>query len=1066
MLSSTCACFVASPRSANRLSVEFSKIDRAMIARLFCLIPLCVALSCAPAIAQGWDKDKPLAPSVVVDLGTPQVWTMEQAHYLLERNRARDLGLLEQDPSPLNPNDTVGVRAQSLQTLLTGSVSFDQSLGAKNRAASSQFNTQVSQYNTLFKQRDALMGQQAAVSGALAAANLQLTTLQAATTPDTATITAQQTLITQLTAQNSALSSEITSLNGIMGTAPTAPALTTSQPAEESSATALGDNPTFDALVKSLATGPNASKLSASVQLDNYINFQYEMAAKQLTLLRDQVGPNNRVLFLELPHSIYVTDKVHVYPYIGGIWGSYLVQSWWTVGGALQVKPLSDLAIERGAHRAPTMEEAAELNRNFHGFAASAIESVNQKMQKDLDAAQEQRRQKEEQLKKDYEESKEKPRLQGFSPAKSATRITAEEAAKDAALTQQSVELEQKYNTAVQAEEKVYSQELDQLSKRANDDINVIETAEKRSSKALELFFVRSGADPATLKDNPELVSDSYNLLQFLDKVPTDDQTIFEDWVRYWLYSFIPREKGNPGSLTAPIYTLDLIPRQSSYNVTEANTSTHQVGFAGVFGWLSGLGARARYERQKQEFDQFTQVETYATAFGKGDYTFGWTFGPTPGTKEINAGLRTTYAILVVPKDARIVRLNAVGCGYRRRNVPRNPFSLNADELNGDGQAIYGAQHKLDQEDCGTVHTFDIGVPSGDDDFWISDAQYKAVPAGQRVMIRISGRFGDQIGVLVNGTPLQKVPSITQPMLTPAGYAVPANAGDLGTQGVFELVHTRNPKDILGSDIVASFTMPATYTGTPKIMIVSAARDMLVNSATGEDKKRFQGGDHLLDDDVEGPMFYALPAISRVDPTYPDYGNDPKNQNVDLKIVGRGFDTHITSTLVIGTKAYKPYADLKTKFDPSTEYQVIADGAIIEVTADRQKNFPQMSIDYISQSGKQMVDATVTRDDSGGPALMSGCSGVLSAPAKKNNQPVTITLKGSFFSPAVSPTVSPTSKGDDGKPIGAVPHFVSAGEWQIDAQVPTGTTSVQVTLKPSIAGNQRELPCPISKVKK
>jgi hypothetical protein len=47
-------------------------------------------------------------------------------------------------------------------------------------------------------------------------------------------------------------------------------------------------------------------KLNASLMLDNFLQMQYEIIAKQLTLLRDEVGPGERLLFLELPQTINV----------------------------------------------------------------------------------------------------------------------------------------------------------------------------------------------------------------------------------------------------------------------------------------------------------------------------------------------------------------------------------------------------------------------------------------------------------------------------------------------------------------------------------------------------------------------------------------------------------------------------------------------------------------------------------------------------------------------------------------------------------------------------------------
>jgi hypothetical protein len=1054
---------------------------------LLVLLPVVSALACVPALAQGWDKEKALAPSVIVDLGTPQIFTMEQAHYLLERNRALDLGLQEQNPSPLNPNDTAGVRASALQTLFSGSVSFDAALGAKNRAAVTQFNSQVAQYNALYSQRAVYMAQQAAVTGALAAAQIQLQTLQAASPPAAQAIAQQQNLISQLTAQNTMLSSEITSLDSVIGTAPTVPNISTSAPADETTATALGSNSTFDNIVKGFNTGPGASKLSASVQLDNYVNFQYEMVAKQLTLLQDQAGPNSRVLFVELPHSIYVTNKLHLYPYFGGLWGNHLVQSWWTIGGALQVKPLNEWAVGNGAHRPPTLLEAIELNRKFEAFAktgmalvranelnelkrlddmhAAKVKQLNAAAAATINDLEAQKKSLQAPAAPSHESIKETPESKKATkcdcPADNAAkRPTAADlsAREERILSQLSADLAQEDDTYKVARQKATDAQMpEQISATAAQSISYL------ALKAFLSSYASTEYHQADAKAGESPISGNFNIFPGSGS-NTEDRINFDAWASYWLYGAIGRETGTPGSDSAPIYAIDLIPRQSSLNVAEANTSTRQIGFAGVFSWLSGLGARARYERQKQEFSQYTQVETYATAFGKGDYTFGWTFGPTPGTKQIGAGLRTTYAILVVPKDTRVVRLNAIGCGYRRREVPRNPFApatgeMKEPESNG-LQTWTGptTQNKLDSEDCGRLRTFDVDVPNSDDNFWIENAQYTPVPAGQRATVTISGRFGDTVGVLVNGTPLQKVPSVTQPLLTPPGYTVPANAGDAGTQGVFEIVHTRNPRtDDIGSDIVVSFTMPVTFVGTPRITIVSAARDKLVNEVPSGNKL-FKG--NLLDDDPAGPMFYPLPAITRVDA---DYSNDSVNTTV--KIVGRGFDTRETSSFVFGTEPLRLHTDPNSPLIEG-EYQVLANGAIIHAFIERKKYFPQWSIDYVSQRGKQVVDATITRDDSAGPAVLdTGCTFTADV-AKDGNLPVKITVTGKFFSSSMT-----TALAFPGKSASATPftqQFVSANEWDFTATVPVGTSQIAISFTPAPATKNltRTVICTVPPAKK
>ncbi len=305
---------------------------------------------------------------MIIDIGRPHAWTLEEARYLLERNRQRDLGLQEKDPSPLDPNDTVGVRANAFRTLLSGSVQFDQSVGAKNRAASTQYAKDIARYNSLRNQLTGLIAKQANVTTQLSAAQAQLTALNNTNPQNTAEIAAQTNLVNQLTADNATLTTEISTIQTATATEP-ALNVSTSIPSDETTQSALGDDPAFDAMLKGFAPGAGTSKLAASIQLDNYINMQYEMVAKQLTLLRDQAGPTSRVLIVELPHSIYSTSKLHLWPDFGTMWGNFIVQSWWKIDATISCQPIDPNPRDLPPpYRCPDSEELLQLQRGFNTY--------------------------------------------------------------------------------------------------------------------------------------------------------------------------------------------------------------------------------------------------------------------------------------------------------------------------------------------------------------------------------------------------------------------------------------------------------------------------------------------------------------------------------------------------------------------------------------------------------------------------------------------------------------------------------------------------------------------------
>lgn len=102
------------------------------------------------------------------------------------------------------------------------------------------------------------------------------------------------------------LKSQITSLTTTADTATAAP--TFESPALSNTAGTLPDSDAFKAFMDKAVKEAGKPDLTASMKLDNFVGMQYEIIAKQLTLLRDEVGPDDRVIFFELPASLYTVD--------------------------------------------------------------------------------------------------------------------------------------------------------------------------------------------------------------------------------------------------------------------------------------------------------------------------------------------------------------------------------------------------------------------------------------------------------------------------------------------------------------------------------------------------------------------------------------------------------------------------------------------------------------------------------------------------------------------------------------------------------------------------------------
>lgn len=878
--------------------------------------------------AQGTDGKDFISPTVIVTLGKPNVWTLEQAHYLLEKNRAHDLGISAADVGALDANEVVGFRIDAIKSLFNAQVQFDQSLGAKNRAGARQFEIDSARFNDLRRQQDELRSRQAAVAEQLATAQFQVDILEPQSTANPSDLSLKNELVKaqanvkKLTSEKAALDAYSTSLSSATSSAPNLNVSST-LPQDTSTATALGQNATFDKILGNIPAGLTQSRLGASIRLDNYINMQYEIVAKQLTLLRDEAGPNNLVLFVELPQSIYATQKFKPYPDIAALWGHHLVQTWWRIDSIQIAKAQAfsdtDNHIERADEIPPP--DTAQL-KTIAYLAQHCSNSV---------------------LKSHFLISGEpspKP-----NPKQEPTQP--------------------------------------QNEKEKPDCPNSDSTADLAT-------WAKTSPRGASLLATTDLGNATAWMQQWdYQKINLDSQETSVQGLRL---------RNDSEQATDLSYALDLIPRQSALNVAEAHSVSRAYGFAGLFGLLSGLGFKARYERQHDQYDQFLQQEVFASAFGKGERQFGWTFGPLPGTKRLAPGLRTTYAVIVVPKGTRTFELTGYGCAFRRRTVPDNPFAFDGGKSRSD--------------DCRQKSTFVVEVPSAKESFWVRNVYYRPVSAGQRTTVEIQGDFTPQVGVLVNGSPLQRVVSLGDPLLERAAFNVPPNAGEGGVQGVFEAVGKKT--------LLLSFTMPATYVGTPRIALISPTKAMVINGF----KVRVNGVAQKLES--ADPIFIKPTTITRVAPEYCSAGCSPATEMVKLQIFGSRLKPSAgenePSLLVNG----KPLA-LQAGSPPLGSYSIINDG-LIQAVVKRDEVFPHWHIDYFvhDPNGDQV---SFSRDDDG-PIRTISCKLVEPKKAEKDKpQLVHALLTGDFLNSAFTPT------GNKNLSLTATSYEDSKRSWDIQGTV-------------------------------
>jgi hypothetical protein len=648
-----------------------------------------------------------------VTIGEPTVWSLEQAHYLLKRMHSVDDGLKTHMPSEteLDANALNGSRIEILQTLFGAALEFDQPKGVKNQAAVQIFEDSLGRRQELRARLDQRRTQLADAFARITELQVQRTAMTSdpnATDQDRARTDAA---IAAAQAEKDALQAEITSLNTEL-TSVSVAAPDISGP----SATLPTSGPSLagakDLIAKALdgtGIGPGSPKLHVSTILDNYVQMQYEIIVKQLTLLRDEVGPEQRIVFLELPVSIYSEPRRS---------NRRLVQTRWQLGdvcicGDKELK--KRLQSLRSKHPNETRSETTENTET---------------------------------------ESPQRP---------------------------------------------IESAELD----------------EEFQQRALKFSELKEICTAGLWKDN---------------KVTANNRSI---------------------------RTVDLVPRQSALNVNQLYDRTYGIS-AGLKAIWFGVGAAAQFQRQRQLFEQFVHQDTFASGFGKGESEFGWTFGPLPGTRQIAPGVRTTYAVLSLPKDAIAFKLRGEALSFNRRRAPQ------------EGESIGGRD-------------FVIQLPEAQESFFVTNVDYTPVQPGKRVTVFLEGEnFSPQIGVLVNGVPLKRSVAITRPAFA-TGEEVPASTAITNQQieGEYELVNS--------GKLIVTFSAGSSYEGTPIIALVTPQKTTPINFFRDLVINRRKYKTSLARQSRLEPMFLQPLAVNGIEFTNLPGPTRRCNNYRPIEVVGRGF---------------------------------------------------------------------------------------------------------------------------------------------------------------------------------
>ena len=565
------------------------------------LTPTLVTLVCLSLLT-------PVSPTVVaqnkskitIEVGQPNIWSLGQAHYLLSnmRERSRELGVKVPISTQLDPSSANGTRVNLMRTLLGAEVGFDAVAGLQNSQLSQRFDADLGRFNSNQARLDALTVPYTDAVREVANLNVQLAGLPA-DKPEFADQRKQ--VIAQLaakTAERDGLKAEMDLLRQTV-TAPAAPTgfkgtLPTTSPA------ALPDD--LNTLIGKFNQTASTPALNASTTLENYIQMQYEVIAKQLTLLRDEVGPGQRLVFLEMPMSLYTVPKTD---------DDYVVRLEWGVE-RFYTNPKDEQCTEGGK---PKQEGRRYGEAGFRGVTVNII--VENAPIGDVTA---------------------------FISEQADVGIIVDNSARGVQITTKMTnvpwnlaldEILRANGLAVEAINGVlHVGKPDALQK-------MLEEKEKQEEQTPRK--VRRQSDPVTLDDLNAPLSTT--------KAFNDREEEVKCWVKADKRKF---------------RVIDIIPRQSALNVNDQHGTQKGLALTAKFLSLVGLGGQVSFQRQRSLYEQFIQQEVYASAYGKGTSGFGWTFGPLPGTKRLAPGVRTTYAILSVPSDALAMELKVAAKTYKR----------------------------------------------------------------------------------------------------------------------------------------------------------------------------------------------------------------------------------------------------------------------------------------------------------------------------------------------------------------------------------------------------------------
>lgn len=808
---------------------------------------------------------------VTVTADQPNIWTLEQAHYLLAQMHRRNLDLKAKGLTELDANQINGINIDVLRTLLEAGATYNEADRFNNNLIKQDKTFNTERRRQLIKDLDELQNESVNLTRIIARLKREKETAESE--DKKAKIEAEIVEKTEIKgAVDGQIEQKRSELEGLSAASGSVSATSSSGAFNAQKFPTSGFDATFQKkaaeIIDSFKTNP---QLNASLQLDNFLQLQYEIISKQLTLLRDEVGPGERLIFLELPQSVNATNDKS-----DDMWA----QSRWRIAGFTRCEMTINNDNNNKSVPCHKILDSGNGDDNLNRPPRTTLDLFDSLVGKESSVPDKikltvydiRNRQKlagkfvvdKEDLPDENNPQKDTP-LAEYGNRNAA--IFFGDSLKKNAWQGSEKQLIENYKTILinfVAAKKNLKDQLGALDNcGANEDCKIkeqakVEIAEKALAKiqedvespSYELLNLITNKLNEAINSNAQLNSDGKlneknqsKRTLLLNRINPDPETkrllnrlwiedLFSDEIFRLQERDFPSKYVNLSSETKIdnqikidnriVRTVEMIPRQSSFNINDVKIRNKSGAFNFIASFLFGFGANLNYQQQRERYSQFVQQELYSSAFGKGSREFGWTFTSMPGTDRLLSGVRTTYAIVVVPQEATSIVLESTGCAFdRRAQQPRN-----FDDAIDASWKQPGRKNSCSAE----AKNFVIPIPGGgfdsSNDFYVSGLTYEPVEKGKRIVVSIYGNnFSSQIGVMINGVPLPASIGIAQNYIrddSVVGGIVRELTKSEKVRGGFERVDS--------NQIVASFELVDSEMPTPIITLVSPGKAVDLNS--------------------------------------------------------------------------------------------------------------------------------------------------------------------------------------------------------------------------------------------